>query len=243
MWRMAINVGFALAFSVFAGAAGWELISSCPTPGPRPRGYTRHEYGFVVQDGLEPYVYYLNARSGSIFSSFPAPGGSGAWGICEASYSSEFFYISNIRTSWIYAVTEGSVVSSFRCPIDGPADLCSGGRDAVWAAIPANNVFALVDVRNGSLISTFKGPGSFPTSCARQPRICVADSGTHTVYWDGDPVITDLETPTGIDCMISITYVGPHLWIVDDATDHIYEYYFDTPVSPVSFGSIKALYK
>jgi hypothetical protein len=243
MWRIAVTVVFTLIFPVLAGAAGWELISSCPTPGPDPRGYTGHTYGYVAQDGPVPYVYHVDARSGSIFSSFRAPGGRGAWGICEESYSSGLFYISNFRTSWIYAVTEGSLLNSFRCPIDGPADLCWSGGNALWAAIPANNIFALIDVQTGSLISTLKGPGSFPTSCARQPRICVADSGTSTVYWEGYPVITDLKTPTGIDCMISITFVGPHLWIVDDATDHIYEYYFDTPVVPVSFGRIKAIYK
>jgi hypothetical protein len=231
---------------VVAAAATWDLYASYPTPGPNPRGYTSEDEftGYIVQDGPTPYVYRMYWYSSKVLASFPAPGGAGAWGICRGPGSNLF--LSNGTTSWIYKITTtGSVVSSFRCPLAGPADLDRGFGSKLYVPIPGRNVIAVLDENTGSLVSTFSGPGSRPTACGGYPgEFFVADSATHAVYEEGKPVITAIRTPTGfgnIALMVDGSVAG--IYVADDATNYIYFYRNASPVAPASLGRVKALFR
>ncbi len=241
IWAAACTVFIAVA----AAAATWELYASYPTPGPNPRGYTSDGElrGYIVQDGATPYVYRMYWYTGRIIASFLAPGGRGAWGICPGPGSN--MYLSNERSSWIYEVTTtGSVVSSFRCPVAGPADMDRGFGSKLYVPIPERNVIVVVDENTGSLVSTFKAPGSRPTACGGYPgEFFVADSATHAVYEEGKPVITGIKTPTGfgnIAIMAKGSVVG--VQVIDDATDYIYLYRDSSKAEPASLGRVKALF-
>ncbi len=173
-------------------------MASYPTPGPNPRGYSSGTpfAGYIVIDGPNPYVYRYSWEQSTIRSSFPAPGGPGAWGVY---YHTETFYITNNRTSWIYETTkQGSVVSSFRCPFYGPADLDfkASFPPGLIVAIPDRNSIALLNRTTGSLVGTFAGPGRRPTGCCGYAHLYVADAATHTVYENGVPIITGIQTPS-----------------------------------------------
>jgi hypothetical protein len=229
-----------------AEAQGWRLVGSYPTPVSNPRGYWVYSIssGYIVGAGSAPYVYEYYLPTCSVLSSIQAPGGSGAWGI--AGYTSSRMYISNNRTSWIYEITStGSVTSSFLCPVAGPADMNLDWISGyLYVAIPDKNVIAVVDETTGSLASTFAGPGSGPTACCGYKTTLVADAATHTVYEDGVPVITGIETPVGADEEASTDYdYYVALFIVDDATDRIYFYNKTVAVTPASLGKVKALFE
>jgi len=224
----------------------WTLVASYPTPGPNPRGYSgiSPEAGYIVMDGPAPYVLLYRWLYSSIYSSFPAPGGAGAWGICE--FTSQF-YITNNRTSWIYETTkQGSLINSYRCPFNGPADLdFTGYLGGLSVAIPDRNIIALLDRTTGSLIGTYAGPGSRPTGACGSAHFYVADAGTHTIYENGVPIIAGIQTPVGLANTISTA--PPYdikLYVVDDATDYYYYYARESgPISPASLGRVKALFQ
>jgi hypothetical protein len=226
-----------------AEGAPWGLVASYPAPVSNPRGYRVEglSYGYIVDAGSIPYIYFFYLYTGSIYSSFPAPGGAGAWGITGPYEES---YISNNRTSWIYRVTStGSVVSSFRSPIPGPADIDISWRTGYMEiAIPAQNVIAVVNRTTGSLISTFAGPGSRPIACCGYQTTLIVDAATHAVYENGVPVITGIRTPVGADENFTTDY-NYWLYVVDDATDRIYWYENLSTVVPSSLGRVKALFE
>ncbi len=244
--KRVITAAFCVVFIVnAAGAYTWRLVASYPTPRPNPRGYgdCGGTGGFIVDAGPTPYVYRFRLGTGSILSSFPAPGGAGAWGINTD--PSDRMYVSNNRTSWIYRITStGSVISSFRCPIAGPADL---DYNVLWfylyIAIPDKNVVAVVTT-TGSLVGTFAAPGSRPTACCGYQTTLIADSATHTVYENGVPVITGIETPVGADLFATTgSDYDVLIFVADDTTDRIYAYIRAVTVAPASFGRVKALFK
>jgi hypothetical protein len=196
-------------------------------------------------EGPNAYVYYYWWEQSSTLSSFPAPGGPGAWGVC---YINPTFYITNNRTSWIYeTTTQGSVIRSFRCPFDGPADL---GLKRFFpygflVAIPDRNIIALLNLTTGSLITTYAGPGQRPTGCCGYAHLYVADAATHTVYEDGVPIITGIQTPSGLG---HTAYTAPpydkELYVIDDATDYYYWYTRTSEdIVPGSLGRVKALFE
>jgi hypothetical protein len=152
-------------------------------------------------------------------------------------------YISNVKTSWIYEITRtGSVVSSFRCPIPGPADMDLRWYPSdLYVAIPDRNIIAVVNETTGSLVSTFRAPGSRPTACCGYGTTLIADAATHTIYENGVPVITGIETPVGADEEATTDFVA--LYVVDDATDRMYMYVSGMPVEPASLGRVKALFQ
>jgi len=218
----------------------WELMASYPTPGPNPRGYwgIGPEAGYIVMGGSDPHVCLYSWKRGSIAWSFPAPGGAGAWGVY---YFASTFYVTNNRTSWIYEATkQGSVISSFRCPFDGPADL-----DFNWffpagllVAIPGRNILVVLNRTTGSLVGTFAGPGRRPTGCCGYAHRYVADATTHTVYENGVPVITGIQTPVGLAETISTA--PPYdimLYVIDDATDHYYSPFIRRGLAGIASGS------
>jgi hypothetical protein len=111
-------------------------------------------------------------------------------------------------------------------------------------AIPDRNIIAVVDEKTGSLVRTFVAPGSRPTACCGYQTTLIADSATHTIYENGVPVITGIETPVGADEDATTDndyYVA--LFVVDDATDHIYYYNNTVEVAPASLGRVKALFE
>ena len=232
----------------FVGEAdGWRLVASYPTPGPNPRGYafTYSSAGYIVMGGANPYVYYYDWGLGSIRSSFPAPGGAGAWGIARERQAPHLF-ITNNQTSWIYDTNmQGSVYNSFRCPFNGPADCDFTWYRRLVVAIPDRNIIALLNYTTGSLIGTYAGPGRQPTGAGGYVHSLVADAGTQTVYEDGIPVITGIETPVGF-CID--WYIQPpsdvFMYLVDDATDRYYLYRrWYAAVEPASLGRVKALFR
>jgi hypothetical protein len=241
---LAVLISFVAAT---AATGAWELYASYPTPGPNPRGYwgIGPEAGYIVMDGGDPYVYLYSWTRGSIAWSFPAPGGPGAWGIY---YYGATFYITNNRTSWIYETTkQGSVISSFRCPFDGPADLSHKYLlpSGLQVAIRDRNIIAVLDYTTGSLLATYPGPGARPTGAWGYAHAYVSDTATHTVYEDGVPVITGIQTPVGLS---GTTLTAPpydiKLFVIDDATDYYYYYGRESgAVPPASLGRVKALFK
>jgi hypothetical protein len=236
---------------ICAGPTPWHLYTSYPTPGGNPRGFEAlSSRGYVIQDGPSPYVYYIRIPSGQTISSFPAPGGPGAWGISWDSVAGgNGFFVSNAVTSWIYDVDlTGSVISPFLCPVAGPADMevrwYQGSLYYLYVAVPDQNIIAIVNQTTGSLVSTLPGPGGRPTACGGYSAFFVTDVATHAVYEDGVPVIKGIEMPTGF----SYTAITGRIWedtvsIVDDATDRIYLYRNATEVAPASLGRVKALFR
>ncbi len=242
--KVSITVAVTLVGAGLASAGVWRLVASYPAPVSNPRGYRAADLfgAYIVDASSIPYVYYFFFPTGSIYSSFPAPGGAGAWGITGLTEES---YISNNRTSWIYRVTSmGSVISSFRCPVPGPADMNIDWMATRYMeiAIPAQNVIAVVERTTGSLVRTFAGPGSRPIACCGYQTTLIVDAGTHTVYEDGVPVITGINTPVGADENFTTDYEY-WLYVVDDATDRIYWYERVVPVVPASLGRVKALFQ
>ena len=224
-----------------AAVANWGLVASCPTPCTEPRGLVGN---YLVGDGATPYVYYLSLTNGSVFSSFAAPGGPGAWGITSAGENK--FYLSNNQTSWIYEITKsGSVLSSFKCPLPGPADMGYSWSTRLELTIPDMNVLAIVNPERGSLVATFPGPGLRPTSCTYYGWGYVADAGTYSVYEEGRPIIEGIESPTGIwvSFTTSDTKFKTELFIVDTATKHIFCCHDNVAVIPASLGRIKTLFQ
>ena len=239
---LAVLISFAAAN---ATTGAWKLYASYPTPGPNPRGYWSGgpEAGYIVMDGANPYIYFYWWIRSSIISSFRAPGGAGAWGIARE--TSGDFFITNGRTSWIYETTsQGSVLNSFRCPFDGPAD-CEFAWPGFIVAIPDRNIIALLNRTTGSVIGTYAGPGRRPTGCGGYAHFYVADAATHNVYEDGVPIITGIQTPVGFSYTWSMA--PPYdisLYVIDDATDHYYFYHRDDlAILPASLGRVKALFK
>jgi hypothetical protein len=128
--------------------------------------------------------------------------------------------------------------------LDGPADLdWRGSPRYLYIAIPARNVIAVV-TRAGSLVRTFAAPGSRPTGCCGYGFTMISDSATHTIYENGRPVITGLQTPVGIDENFTVGQDGYHwIWVVEAMTNYIYEYELVVGVEPASFGRVKALFR
>jgi hypothetical protein len=229
-----------------ANTAAWELVGSFRCPVTDARGYARNGMttGWTTSGGPAPYICYIGLMTSTIISSFPAPGGAGASGV--ANDSGYALFISNNLTSWIYkTTTSGSLYRSFPCPVPGPADLdIRGFPISLYIAIPDRNVIAVVNPTTGSLVSTFKGPGSRPTACCGYGMLLVADSATHTIYEDGIPVIRGIQTPVGIDEAHTLGYGVDHfIWILDAATNYVYRYDKLTGVEPASLGRVRALFR
>jgi hypothetical protein len=244
--KRAVLIITALAGAAFylREAAALELVGSYATPGSQPRGYAFAGLyaGWVVDDGGAARVYQIYWTTGSVSASFPAPGGRGAWGLCSA--SGPDLYLSNNRTSYIYRVTTaGSVVSSFRCPLAGPADMTLVYPGLyLYVAVPTRNVIAVVNPGTGSLVSSFAGPGSRATACAGYSGSYVGDDATHTVYHGGKPLVTGIASPLGLE-EVSTWLDATYLYVVDDATDRMYMYESGMPVEPASLGRVKALFR
>jgi hypothetical protein len=230
------------AFLVGEAAGAWDLVASYATPTSNPRGYYAHpDGGWLVDDSEPARVLHVRWPSGSISASFTAPGGGGAFGVCRG--PGGHLLVSNVTSSMIYETsTTGSVYNSFTCPVAGPADMTSGySGNYACIAIPDANVLARVNMTTGSLVSTAAGPGARPTSCCGHDVGFVADEATHTIYLNGSPIITGVQTPVGVDELS--TTDGTFLYVIDDATDYCYMYQSDVTVAPASLGRVRALFR
>ena len=241
-----------ILLSTAAHAAPWDLVCSWPAPGPNPKGFSIFG-GSTVEGTIYPYIYQTNTQ-GSIYNSFPAPGGAGAWGLVYDA-GPYCFWLSNNRTSWIYKITTlGSLVSSFASPLPGPAGMDRIGDSNptgywLFVAFPALNVIGEINQNTGSLIETFPAPGLHATACGGPDygySFYVTDDYTHAVYKNGAPVITNLQAPVGFSYVACVDGEVLDIFIVDDATDYIYQYMVDdyyNAASPASLGRIKALFR
>jgi hypothetical protein len=232
-----------------AALAAWYVVSSCPAPCAEPRDLSLNAGRYLVGDGPTPQIYEINAKNGSVNSSFAAPGGPGAWGITDVPLKNEL-YLSNYRTSWIYKITTtGSVLGSYRCPLSGPAGISWGGQNRLEVTVPDLNVVAALNLNEGYLISAFRGPGLRPTSCLGSSWEFIGDAGTHNVYYDiGSrwyPIITGIKTPSGLSFYEYMNDTPPSIgvYVVDAATKYIYKCADNAPVTPASLGRIKALFQ
>ena len=236
---MVKNVLLFVAAAAGVASGAWTLVRSWPTPGANPRGIEGYGYGYLVQDGPSPQVFCVNGYTGSVYSSFAAPGGAGAWGVCRGNAFSDL-YLSNYLTSYVYHTTSaGSVMDSFHAALAGPADM--DYSYGLYVAFPDQNLIARLDVTTGSVLASYAGPGTRATASYYGHWI-VADSVTHTIYSDGVPIITTIQTPLGLSGDMTMSRMVC-LAVVDDATDRVYQYFDSNAVAPASLGRIRALYR
>jgi hypothetical protein len=238
----------ALHFGVFfavgnVGGTGWFVVASFPAPAPNARGIAPDApYGIsVLCDGTPPRVYNLAKPSEYISLAVPK----GAWGLSKWYHLGDIV-VSNYNNSYIYGLnTNGSVISSFRCPKNHPADL-SGLWGKFFVAIPDDNL-ALELTTAGSIISSFRGPGTLLTAIDAndERRAVLGDPATHKVYFLGHGSIT-IAAPVGL-WSDRRTSPPPYtfVWVVDAATNWVY--YIDSTseegIVAGSFGRVKGLFK
>jgi hypothetical protein len=195
----------------------------------------------VLCDGSPPRIYNLTKPSEYITLAVPT----GASGLTKWFEWGDDLVVSNYNTSYIYRLkTTGSVISSFRCPRDHPADL-SGGVYDKYVAVPGENL-ALEITTTGSVVSSFKGPGTRLTGVQTDGgKAVVGDPQTHKVYFLGwgsanltSPVAVDADIRTGTP-----PYIG--VMVVDAATNYVYAFDWvgPEPVEPSSLGRVKALFR
>jgi DNA-binding beta-propeller fold protein YncE len=251
MKKFALYCGLlALAGAAFfvGEAAAWKFLSSFPTPGSEPRGISFDAGNSIVDDGPDgSYVYQLDFFTGSVRSSFPAPGGAGAWGVSVGLEPGQMF-VSNYDTSWVYHVTRtGSLLGSFLCPIPHPADMEITYGDELHIAIPDHNLIAVLNATTGSLVRAYAGPGRKPTSVGGYGCHLIADAGegkiwhAHSRTW----ILTGFKNPTGVSGFATIdTRSVEVFFIVDAADDTVYVWGSDwCAVAPASLGRVKALFR
>ena len=92
--KKAIHLTVALITVIPPAAAAWGILSSCPAPCDEPRDITPIAEGYLVGDGPTPYIYEMSFKTGSVYSSFPAPRGPGAGGLKDVPLK-YFFYLYN----------------------------------------------------------------------------------------------------------------------------------------------------
>jgi hypothetical protein len=233
----------------FVGEAGaWKFLNSFPTPGPEPRGISCDAGSRIVEDGpYGAYVYQVDFYSGSVRSSFPAPGGRGAWGVSLGLEAGQMF-ISNYQTSWIYHVTPtGSLLGSFMCPISRPADMEMASGDRLHVAIPDRNLIAVVDGATGSLVSSYAAPGTRPTSVGGYGAVVIADADVGKIWhrYNQTWILSGFKNPTGVSALMTTDCRSVEIFfVVDAADDTVYVWGSDwCAVGPGSLGRVKALFR
>ncbi len=227
-----------------AASTGWRVTASYPAPAANARGiaYWAPYPRSVLCDGTPPRIYNLDNRLEYISLIIPR----GVWGLGRW-YQYGDLVVSNYENGCIYALTSaGSVVSSFRCPKDHPADLSSDPYYSRYVAFPDLNL-ALELTTSGSVLSSFAGPGRRLTAIEADyyTRGVLGDPYTHKVYFIGYGSV-DLEAPVGL-CYDEPTDEDPpymYIYVVDAATNWVYEYNWSpaAAVTPASLGRVKALY-
>jgi hypothetical protein len=248
MNKFALYCGLlALAGAAFfvgeASASGWQIVGSVPVPVPNARGLSCWDPfdNSILCDGSPPRVYDLTNPSNYITLDVP----SGVWGLGD--WLGGGITVSNYRNSYIYHLTTtGSVISSFRCPKDHPADISTFPWDH-YVAIPEENL-ALELTNDGSILSSFTGPGTRLTAIQADRRteyIC-GDPVTGRVYFYGYGELA-LAKPSAIWATIKTGDGPPIDWflVLDSATKHVYvvNWFGPESVAPSSLGRVKTLFR
>jgi hypothetical protein len=205
------------------------------------RGCTYYGAQSVLTDGTPPRVWpVLTSGYGTpVRLNVPA----GAWGLSWDEYIGG--YVSNYDNSYIYRVnTSGSVVSSFRCPRDHPAEInWSYSYGDLSVAVPEENLILYLTV-TGSIVKSEAGPGTRVTAPANFGRyLCVGDAGTHKVY----TYAGTFNVPSVAGLCTNTPMSGPYdrIWLTDAVTNTLQSWMRGTaqPVGPSSLGRVKALFR
>jgi hypothetical protein len=233
-----------LCLAAAAGASGWGIAYSIPAPAPNARGFSGwgpFDYS-VLCDGSPPRVYDLFNAANYVTLNVP----SGVWGLGD--WLGGGITVSNYTNSYIYHLTStGSVISSFRCPKDHPADI-STRPWGLFVAFPEENL-ALELTSNGSILGSFAGPGTRLTAIQADgwplQYIC-GDPATHRVYFK-DYGELPLAQPSAIWATIKLGDDLPIDWfmVLDSAAQYVYVVWWRGPeaVTPASLGRVKALFR
>jgi hypothetical protein len=231
--------------------SSWKLLHFWDIPVENPKGYLIYgggeNGGYLIAGSPNPSAFRVSwpitGHTGVIISSFPVPVGS--WGICVGPPPLNSYLISNNANSYIYNLTSaGSIIYSYLSPFTGPADIDEYYYvlNDILIAYPNQNLIAQVRASTGSLIASWPGPGTSPTATAGYQSNLVADWVTHTIYNNGLPIITGIESPVGMDESATMRW-NYYVVIIDAATKRMYEYGLLDAVTPASFGRVKALFK
>jgi len=230
-----------LATTTAVWGSGWQLYRSDPSPAPNARSVCLNApYPIsVLCDGTPPRIY--NEINAAQYIDLQVP--PGAWGFADRG---SYYVISNRTNSYIYTVnTAGSLLSSFRCPRDAPADLNEWASSSLYVAIPAENRCYRLDY-SGSILGSYTPPGYNVTAlevASPFDDAIYGDPTTHRVYVMGYGSFY-LENPLGLT---SDRTAGYPEWdgiiVVNGADNRIYQYGFVGPlgVAPASWGKVKAL--
>jgi hypothetical protein len=240
MKEKVIICALALTVAALASASGWRIAYSYAAPA-NARGICLNapfDYS-ILCDGSPPRIYDRNFPSRYISLDVP----SGVWGLTI--WMAGAITVSNYNNSYIYHLTStGSVISSFRCPRDHPADLATWGK---FVAIPNENL-ALELTTGGSVISSFRGPGSRLTALEGENpgQYIIGDPATHKVYFAGYGEL-NLSAPAAIwaDIKTADERITDQYEVLDSSTNYIYTVRWVGPeaTEPASLGRVKALYK
>jgi hypothetical protein len=238
-----VLIGAALIlFGAGASATNWHMYNSCPAPAPNVRGFAFSFSGLhVLTDGSPPRVWqFLSFKFGP---PTPLDVPRGAWGLERA--GADTFWVSNYNNSYIYKVNmNGSVLSSFRCPRNHPAEIAALGIS--WGdmavAIPNDNA-VLYLTSAGSIVRSERGPGTHLTAWHSYNGLLAGDDITHKVYTYAGTV--NVTSPGGISPGIfPLSKPYSNFFVTDMATNTVQGWVWGgvQPVAPSSFGRVKALF-
>ncbi len=219
-------------------ATNWHLYKSWPAPAHNVRGYTYGGPHYVLTDGNPPRVWPFDFENFGPPVALGVP--RGAWGL---EVGPAGFVVTHYNNSYIYHVnTAGSIVSSFRSPRDRPAEVAKVGYGSYMVvAYPEENV-ALRMTTTGSVITTYRGPGTRLTAWHSSNGLLAGDDQTHKVY-----------TVEGTVSVPAVAGITPVIWgfpysafvLTDMATNTVQYWVYGgvQRITPASLGRVKALFR
>jgi len=226
-----------------AFGTGWTLTGSVASPAADARGicYDTPYVLSVLCDGTVPRIY--NLSNPTQYLTLPIP--SGVWGLTPGGGG---IWVSNRSNNYIYNLTAaGSLLSSFQCPKNGPADLSRGYAGDICVAIPAENRF--YDLSSaGSIVASYAGPGSYLTGIEISNPVTDAifgDPQTHKVYVLGYGSFAFNNPVSVTGARTTRLAEWDPVVVIDGSSNYIYYYRFygQQAVVPASLGKVKAVYR
>ncbi|MEE8639032.1 MAG: hypothetical protein V3T41_01350 [bacterium] len=251
MRRRMLVVMLAAALTVAAGAQVWppRLIGSFPAPPGAWDVAYEYRWLYVLTDGTPPRVYQLTT-TGSTNASFPVPVPAGARGIACNGFSPDRMFISNRLNGYIYKLTmEGSLLSSFLCPVGSPyglgfSEYYSPHGIGLFASCRDRNLILRLNDTTGSLLSSFAGPS---TAVVGFDDFFAGVRNSNYVYWDyyGRWQVFDTmpARPYGVGTRVEWPIDQTVYLYVLCGNAYIYQYFGWTAVAPASLGRVKALFR